>query len=177
METFAAPKAFEDNLDFASQRRRCLAGLTADMIDAPIRPLVHKLNGLGNCFTLQCCYGHFTYAGRTDPQNLKPLPPEAVSGPITYRIAYLALCIDNSPLGERLFATFARIPALAPDDIQFGSPDWFWRRQVNTYALQVEPRRFKYQDRAVLGYDEALRIEALRAKLFDRLMQVVENDL
>lgn len=177
METFAAPKALEENVDFASQRRRCLAGLTTDMIDTPIRPLIHRLNSLGNCFTLQCCYGHFTCAGRTDPHNLEPLPPEAVSGPITYRIAYLALCIDNTARGEALLEALKRLPRLDPDNIQLGSAEWFWQQQVNTYALQVEPERFKYQDQAVLGYDEALGIEALRAKFFGQLMQVVENVL
>jgi len=175
METFAPAKALVENPGFAHQRRQCLKGLTADMIDPPIRPLVHTLNGIAACFTLQCCYGHFVFTGCRDPNNLDPLPPQAPRAPITYRIAYLALCIDKTPAGERLLEALAGIPDLDPDNIQFGSATWFWERQVNSYALQVEPDRFKRRDQAVLEYGEALRIERLRARFFERLAAVVAS--
>jgi len=61
------------------------------------------------------------------------------------------------------------IPVMAPEHIQFGSAEWFWKRQVNSYALQVEPERFKHQDRAMLDYEEALTIEKTRNEFFMRL--------
>lgn len=173
METFAPAKSLIANPQFASQRRRCLAGLDDGRIDAPIRPLIQHLNRLPYCFTLQCCWGHFTYAGREDPHNLQPLPSAAIERDITYRIAYLALCIDASDSGRALLDTLAHMPRLDPANIQFGSPEWFWRQQVNSYALQVEPERFKDQDQALLDHAEALRIEALRNRFFERLAEVV----
>ena len=169
METFASPKALVRNPEFAHQRRDSLAGLDEGMIDPPIRPLIRRLNRLDCCYTLQCCYGHFVYPGRTDPHNLEPLPPKPIPGPITYRIAYLALCIANTDDGRALLETLGRLPDLDPANIQFGSPEWFWRQRVNTYALQVEPERFRHRDQARLDYGEALRIERLRSEFFDRL--------
>jgi hypothetical protein len=173
METFARPKALIDNPDFAAQRRRCLAGLADHMIDLPIRSLIRGLNDRPDCFTLQCCFGHFVYPGQPDPHNLASLPRDAIPTEITYRIAYLALCIDASAAGRALLEALGRIPDLDPENIQFGSPTWFWRQQVNTYALQVEPERFKHRDQAVLGYAEARRIETLRTNFFARLAEVV----
>jgi hypothetical protein len=175
METFQPAKALVPNPDFAAQRRRWQAGLTDHMIDAPIRSLIRKLNNRPDCFTLQCCWGHFVHAGQPDPHNLAVLPTEAIPAKIdiTYRIAYLALCIEASAAGRALLEALGRIPDLDPVNIQFGSPTWFWRQQVNAYALQVEPERFKHLDQAVLGYAEARRIETLRDKFFARIADVV----
>jgi hypothetical protein len=173
METFAPARSPVANPQFASQRRRCLDGLDDSLIDRPLRPLIQRLNRLPYCFTLQCCWGHFTYAGQDDPHNLQPLPSEPITTGITYRIAYLALCIDATASGRSLLETLARVPRLEPANIQFGSPEWFWRQQVNSYALQVEPERFKDQDQAQLAHAEALRIEALRTRFYKRLAEVV----
>jgi hypothetical protein len=173
METFAAAKPLEDNPHFASQRKRRLDGLDKALIDAPMRPLIQRLNELPFCFTLQCCWGHFVYAGQDDPHHLQPLPTAVITTDITYRIAYLALCIELSAKGRALLETLARVPFLDPANIQFGSPEWFWQQQVNSYALQIEPERFKNQDQAQLNYAEALRIEALRNRFFKRLAEVV----
>jgi hypothetical protein len=173
METFAAAKPPVDNPQFASQRRRCLEDLDESRIDAPIRLLIKRLNRLPHCFTLQCCWGHFTYAGRDDPRNLQPLPMAPIATDITYRIAYLALCIDVTAGGRALLETLAQVPRLDPANIQFGSPEWFWRQQVNSFALQVEPERFKGQDQVLVDHAEALRIEALRIRFFERLAKSV----
>ncbi|MEJ2642440.1 MAG: hypothetical protein P8010_23030 [Desulfosarcinaceae bacterium] len=173
METFAAAKPLVDNPQFASQRRRCLEDLDESRIDAPIRPLIQRLNRLPYCFTLQCCWGHFTFAGRDDIHNLQLLPTAPIPTSITYRLAYLALCIDATAGGRALLETLAQVPRLDPANIQFGSPEWFWRQQVNSYALQVEPERFKDQDQAHLDPAEALRIEALRNRFFERLAKSV----
>jgi hypothetical protein len=175
METFGAPKALVANPDFAAQRRRSLVGLTDEMLDAPLRRLIRKLNGLPYCFTLQCCYGHFVHAGQSDPHNLAPLSTAAGLSRVTYRIAYVALCLDASIQGKQLLETLKGLPRLDPSNIQFGSAAWFWRQQVNTYALQVEPERFKFQDQAVLDGPEALKIERLRTLFFERFMDAVEK--
>jgi hypothetical protein len=173
METFHPVKALVPNPDFTDQRRRWLSGLEYRKIDPPLRPLIRRLNDRPDCFTLQCCYGHFVYGKQPDPHNLTPLPVKAIPAEvdITYRIAYLALCIDNNAAGRALLERLGRLPKLDPANIQFGSPTWFWRQQVNTYALQVEPERFKHLDQAVLGDAEARRIERLRADFFARLAE------
>ena len=43
-----------------------------------------------------------------------------------------------------------------------GSPDRFWRQQVHSYAMQVEPVRHKNEDKVVLTYEEALKIEKIK---------------
>ena len=60
-----------------------------------------------------------------------------------------------------------------PENIQFGSAEWFWKRQVNSYALQVEPDRFKRQDTAILDYEEALNIEKIRNEFFFQLQALI----
>ena len=69
----------------------------------------------------------------------------------------------------------AAIPALDPANIQFGCADWLWERQANSYALQVEPDRFKQEDKAVLPYDEALAVEKARDKVFHGLKMALED--
>ena len=175
MESYTAAKTLVANPRFAAQRLRSLAGLTECMLDAPIRKLIRKLNGLPYCFTLQCCYGHFVHAGQSDPHNLAPLSTAAAGlSRVTYRIAYVALCLDNTAEGIRLLETLKRLPRLDPDNIQFGSAQWFWEQQVNTYVLQVEPERFKFMDQAVLDGPVALTIERLRTRFFERFMAALE---
>ena len=152
-----------------------MAGLHEGMIDAPIVDLVNALNRLSCCFTLQCCYGHFLYAGQEDPHNLEPLPVTDGIAEVQYRIAYICLCVEDSAAGRALLAALREIPAMDPDNVQLCSADWFWERQVNSYALQVEPDRFKDRDTATLGFAEALQIEKLRNELFARLVRLVRT--
>jgi hypothetical protein len=67
------------------------------------------------------------------------------------------------------------ITVIDPKNIQFCCADWFWKRQVNSYALQVEPDRFKYQDTAILDYQEALKIERIRNEFFVQLNELLQN--
>lgn len=166
METFTESKELVENPHFAQQRRECLAGLGDSMIDAPIVDVVRAFNGLSCCFTLQSCYGHFVYPDRSDPHNLESLPDTDAITRVKYRIAYLALCVEDSESGRALLDALAEVPSLDPDNIQFGCAEWFWERQVDSYVLQVEPSRFKFQDKAILGYQEALKIQALRGVFF-----------
>jgi hypothetical protein len=46
---------------------------------------------------------------------------------------------------------------------------------MNSYALQVEPYRFKHNDKAILEFKEALHIEKIRNTFFIRLSELLEN--
>ena len=175
METFIEPKELVENPHYQEQRQRCLAGLADDMIDAPIIGLINDFNKLPYCFTLQSCYGHFLYNGRKDPNNLDPLPVTNTIDTVEYRIAYIAFCIDNSESGRRLFDALKKITAIDPENIQFCCAEWFWKRQVNSYALQVEPDRFKHKDKAILNYKEALKIENIRNEFFIHLKELLQK--
>ena len=174
METFAPPRRLVDHPLFEADRKRALKKLDIDEVDAPIRDIVEGFSRLPCCFTLQSCFGHFVHSEATAPDNLEPLPPNGV-GIVTYRIAYVALCLQNSASGNRLFSTLAEVPSIAPAFIQFGSPVWFWERQVNAFALQVEPSRFKDQDQATIDHAEALQVQKVRDQFFTRLDDLVKS--
>jgi len=173
LETFTQPKAFVENPHYRDQRQQILASLSEAMIDEPIIELIQAFNKLPYCFTLQSCYGHFVYRDQNDPQNLEPLPQTDTIASVEYRIAYIAFCIEDSALGRMFFDTLKGIVDMDPDNIQFCSAEWFWERQVNSYALQVEPDRFKFEDKAMLDYPEALEIERIRNEFFARLMTLL----
>jgi hypothetical protein len=175
LETFTEPKELVENPHYQDQRKKILAGLTDAMIDAPIVELIKGFNKLPYCFTLQCCYGHFLYKGQKDPNNLDPLPVTNAIARVKYRIAYIAFCIDNSDSGRRLFDDLKEVTAVDPENIQFCCGEWFWKKQVNSYALQVEPDRFKHQDTASLDYKEALRIESVRQEFFVCLKELLQK--
>lgn len=177
METYIPLKPLVDNPDFIEQRCRALEGLTDDMadeIDEPIVDLVRNINNRTYCFTLQSCFGHFLWYPGQDPHNLDPLPPEPlpagpVPGPVEYRIAYLAFCIDNIPAGREFLEALEIVPRAAPGFIQYGCAEWFRERQINSYILQVEPERFRDRDRCILEYGEAREVERARGRFFDHL--------
>ncbi|MCU0613569.1 MAG: hypothetical protein MUD09_00650 [Desulfobacterales bacterium] len=175
METFTETKPLLDNPHYQAQRQMCLAGLHDGMIDTPIIEVIHALNQLPYCFTLQCCYGHFVYAGQDDPHNLEPLPLTHTIASVEYRIAYIAVCIENSDLGRLLLDALKGIADIDPQNIQFGCAEWFWERQLNSYVLQVEPDRFKFQDKATLDYPEALKVEKVRNEFFVQLMGLLQK--
>jgi hypothetical protein len=175
LETFTEQKELAENPHYQSQRQNILRDLTDDIIDTPIIDLINGFNKLPSCFTLQSCYGHFIYNGQNDPHNLEPLPIKGTITKVEYRIAYIAFCIENSPLGRELFEVFKEIPAIDLENVQFGCAEWFWKRQVNSYVLQVEPDRFKRKDIAILDYKEALHIEKIRNEFFIRLCELLEN--
>ena len=157
------------------QKQRILFDLNDDMIDMPIVDLINGYNKLPCCFTLQSCYGHFVYEGQKDTHNLDPLPTKEIIAKVEYRIAYVAFCIENSASGRWLFEVLKEITAIDPENIQFCCAEWFWKRQVNSYALQVEPEKFKHQDTAILDYKEALHIEKVRNEFFFWLYELVKN--
>ncbi len=174
METFTNVKDPVANPAFAAQRRQALTRLDLTTIDAPIVSMVRRFNRLPYCFTLQSCCGHFLCAGQGDPRNVQRLPEARSTAPVEYRIAYLALCIDNNDEGVSLLADLRDVAAIDPEYVQFGCADWFWERQVNSYALQVEPTRYRTKDAVCLAYEEALQVQAVRDTVFSALERLLD---
>ncbi len=175
METFADPKALVKNPLYRDQRLISLGNLNDVVIDTPIIRLIHAFNKLPYCFTLQSCYGHFVYNGQRDPHNLEPLPLTNTIDQVEYRIAYIALCIEYGDSGKIFLDALKAIEKVDPENIQFCCAEWFWQRQVNSYVLQVEPDRFKFKDKAILHYNDALKIEKLRNEFFVQLSNLLQK--
>lgn len=177
METFTELKELAENPHYRAQKKETLCNLTDGMIDMPIIDLINGFNKLPHCFTLQSCYGHFVYNGQKETHNLEPLPAIGGIGKVEYRIAYIAFCIENCLLGRELFDSLEDIMAIDPENIQFCCAEWFWKRQVNSYALQLEPDRFKRKDTAIIDFKEALHIENIRNDFFIRLYELLGNEM
>ncbi|MBW2061052.1 MAG: hypothetical protein JRI95_05735 [Deltaproteobacteria bacterium] len=175
METFIKLKDFENNPHFHKQRRQSLNRLNINTIDAPIIAIIDGFSKLPYCFTLQSCYGHFLHHYQRNLKNIEPLPTSTSLTSVEYRIAYLALCLENSDLGRELFRDLKKIPEIDPEYVQFGCAEWFWKRQVNSYALQIEPKRYMTKDRVRVSYEEALHIEKIRNKFFNVLKEIVQK--
>jgi hypothetical protein len=173
METFTKVKEFVPNPHYREQREECLRALDMNTIDPPLVDLIEGFLALPYCFTLQCCYGHFLHGAHGTPNNLEPLLITDSTSYVEYRIAYLALCLQDNESGRLLFNELSQVPQIDPSSIQFGCAEWFWERQVNSYALQVEPERYKAKDRICIGYQEALHIQKIRDEFFGELKRIV----
>ncbi len=177
METFIDPRGLINNPHYEEQRQRSLNGINLNEIDIPVIKIVKDFNKLPYCFTLQSCYGHFLYKGQKDSDNIEKLPASKNISLAVYRIAYVALCIQNSKQGRVLYHDLKEITSIAPEYIQFGSAEWFWNRQVNSYALQVEPENSKTKDRINVDFNEALIIERVRDSFFAHLKILLKNHI
>lgn len=175
METFTDLKDFVDNPYFHDQRKKCLSKLDIESIDTPIVELISGLAKLDYCFTLQSCYGHFLHNSQKNPHNIEPIPVSSSIPNVEYKIAYIALCIENSEQGKFLYQHLKNIPSIDSEYIQFGCAQWFWERQVNSYALQVEPKRHMMKDRLSVDYWEAIHIEKVRNNFFNQLKKIVQD--
>lgn len=167
---------FVKNKRYVQDRENTLAALYLDTIDEPIVDIVAGFAGLRHCFTLQCCYGHFVYAPEQDLRRLEPIPFD-FNGLVRYRIAYIAFCLEESRHGETLRDSLARIAAISPDYIQFGSVKWFWEHCVNSYALQVEPIAHQFKDEAILEPVEALQTQTVRNHFFRELRALLHREM
>jgi hypothetical protein len=179
LETFTEltePRGMAENPRYLQQRRATLAALDLESIDAPIRDVVRGFAGLPHCFTIQSCSGHFVCTPEEDPRTVDPVPPRH-AGSVRYRIAYLAVCIESSRSGRALLESFRDVTAIDPDYVQFGSADWFWERWVNSYALQVEPRRHMGKDEAVLQVGEALHVQHTRDLFLSELRKLLAREV
>ena len=177
METFTEPKNLVDDPHYFEQRQRSLLDLDINTIDIPIAEIISSFTKLPYCFTLQSCYGHFLYTGQEDKNGIERLPVSDSITAIEYKIAYVAICIENSRLGKGLLQSLEQIPTIDPEYIQFGCAEWFWTRQVNSYALQVEPIRYMTKDKILIDYNEALHVEKVRNKFFAQLNKLIQEQL
>jgi hypothetical protein len=177
LETFTQLKEFIDDPHYLKKRREHLGKLDVDTIDAPIADLISGFAQLPYCFTLQSCYGHFLHGDQKNPANLEPLPVSISITTVEYRIAYIAVCIQNSDLGRALFDDLGDIPTIDPAYIQWGCAEWFWKTHPNSYVLQVEPKRHMYWDKASVDYQEALYIEKIRNEFFSALRKLLQERL
>jgi len=175
METFTEIKPLVDHSLYQVQREKSLRRLDINTIDTPIIEIVNSFAKLPFCFTLQSCYGHFFYKNRKNPKNVEPLPDSDDIANVVYRIAYIALCIQNDDRGKILIEKLSYIPSIDPEYVQFGCAEWFWKKQVNSYALQVEPKRYKTKDKISISYKEALHIEKIRNEAFMGLKKIIQN--
>lgn len=175
METYAEPKDLVDDPGFLDQRRDSVAQLAGVSIDRPIAENIGLFNRLPSCFTLQSCYGHFLHENQKDRYNVDPLPVTDLIVTVEYRIAYVAFCVENNNSGRALLYGLRGMPQIDPEYIQFCSAEWFRERQANSYALQVEPWRFRDKDMVVLSYEEALRVEQARNRFFVSLKKFLEE--
>ncbi|MFC1563491.1 hypothetical protein ACFL6G_01085 [candidate division KSB1 bacterium] len=175
METFTEIKPFVNNPYYQKQRERALRSLDINKIDPPIRELIEGFNDIQYCFTMQCCFGHFVHEYQNDERNIEPISSFHNVKEIKYRIAYVALCIENSNQGKQLFQDLKTLTSIDPDYVQFGCAGWFWKRQVNLYALQVEPDRYKTKDEAFIGIQEGLHVEKIRDEFFRQLQRIILN--
>jgi len=175
LETFTELKDFVDNPHYYKQRQDYLNRLDINTIDSPVIEIVSGFAKLPYCFTLQSCYGHFLHKNQKNPKNIEPLAILDGIARVEYRIAYIALCIQNSDSGKILFYDLKKIPVIDPEYIQFGCAEWFWKRHVNSYALQIEPERYKTKDRISIGFQEALHIEKIRNRVFKELKKIVQK--
>ena len=175
METFTELKDFVENPHFHEQRQRSVNSLDIATIDPPIVEIIDGFSKLPYCFTLQSCYGHFLYSGQKDEKSVDPLPDSENIAEVEYRIAYIALCIEDSESGRQLFSEFRQVPAVDPEYIQFCCADWFWKDRVNSYALQVEPERYKAKDKCSVSFQEALHIEKVRNQFFAEIKRIVQK--
>ena len=175
METYTKVKDFVPNPHYLEQRQASLNTLDFNTIDPPIVQVMRDFARLPYCFTLQSCHGHFLYDHQRNPKNIAPIPISEHIEHVDYRIAYIALCIQNSGLGEKLFHELKKIPLIDQAYIQFGCAEWFWKRLVNSYVLQVQPDRFKTKDRFRVSYQEALHIQEVRDRFYRRLGALVSE--
>ena len=175
METFTELKPPVSNSFYQEQRAESLCLLDISTIDTPIIAVIRGFSKLPYCFTLQSCYGHFLHHNRKDPKNVEPLINLDESLSVEYRIAYMALCIQNSESGVGLLQDLKGLTRIDPEYVQFGCAEWFWERQVNSYALQVEPERYKTEDKIIVSSQEALHIGKVRNQLYDELRRMTQE--
>jgi hypothetical protein len=176
LETFTEPRRFVENLRYSEDRRSSLQRLDLRAIDEPIREIVGGFAALPHLFSLQSCYGHFLHSPDQDPHSLARLPSRDV-GPVRYRIAYMAFCLEDSPSGRAAREALAQIPTIDVDYVQLGSAEWFWEHHPNSYALQVEPARHMTKDEATLSHAEALHTQHIRDLFFIELEQFLREQL
>lgn len=182
METYTQAKPMVEDLSYEARRNDSISllknELSAGNIDPPLIDLLRDISKIPHCYTLQSCYGHFVHDLQTDKNNTEPLKKYKDSiSQVHYRIAYMAFSIQKSVFGRRFHDDLKKVVEIDPEFIQFGSSDWFWKQVVNTYVVQLEPKRSMSLDSVWVDIDEALYMESLREKFFSEIRDIVSGHL
>lgn len=179
METYGPAKALVVDPEFASRKQEVLNKLNPRDLDPPMVGLVTGFNLLPHCYTLQCCHGHIIIPGPLPPGQWQRLPAEEPPAKALFQIAYLALAVRNDPWGRSLRAALARLAEGNPAFLQMGSADWFWydQGQVNSYILQVCPRRCRERDRFEMQRPEARQWLAARKEFMRGLGYILRREM
>ena len=156
METYTAPRPFEDCPRFQIGRQIALNSLDAALVVAPLTDLIDDLSRLPYLSTLQYWHGHFL---TTDSNELPDCNVLGKIYKVEYRLASKAFCIENNLSGQKFAQQLKSIPPTVDRSfVQFCSAQWFWGQWENSYALQVMPQRFKDQDRVIIYYHETEKV-------------------
>lgn len=182
MQTYTEIRPFVHDPIFEKKRKESLIELEdlleSNSIDIPIIDIVRGFMRIPYCFTMQSCYGHFVHDYNRDDNNVEPISKFSDEDlEIRYRIAYMAFCLQNNDSGKRLFNDLKIISEIDPKNIQFGSADWFWKRCVNSYVLQVEPERNRFEDSLIISKEEANHIEKIRDQFFTGLKKILNHHM
>jgi hypothetical protein len=169
METFCIAKPMIPDSHFDERRQAAVKEIDLHQIDTPLRSLIERLSELPYCFSLQCCWGHFVHDTQPDRHWIGPLGEVKEDAAIHYRLAYLAVCLKRDESGMKFLGDLKDLEKLDPEYLQFGSADWFWARQINSYAVQVMPDRFKDRDTAEVTVEEARHLEKVKLRMFEEL--------
>lgn len=178
METYTRERPLVFSPSYDSDRRKALEELRVEIakgsIDEPTMDIVERFARMEHCYTLQSCYGHFMAehsVGDRNTRRVVEIEPKGDS--LHYRIAYVALCVQNSPEGRGLLADMKTVPQVDPDYIQFGCAEWFWNTCVNSYVLQVSPLKNAHHDHFDVSIEEALHLEQARDRFYERLREAL----
>jgi len=179
MDTYCQARRLAVDPGYGARRRKALAALDHKTLDPPMAPLVAAFNRLPYCYTLQCCHGHVVVPGQGPPEHWQRLPVGAPPARALYQLAYVAMVVRNDPAGLNLLRGLALVAARALDFMQMGSAEWFWEDQgeVNSYILQVSPRRCQDQDRFEMPRSEAREWLAAREKFMAGLEELAQGEL
>lgn len=179
MDTYCPAKPLTVDPGYGARRRKAQAALDPKTLDPPMAPLVAAFNRLPYCYTLQCCHGHVVVPGQGLPEHWQRLPVDDPPAKAFYQLAYVALVVRNDPAGRNLPRGMALVAARALDFMQMGSAEWFWGGQgeVNSYVLQVSPRRCQDRDQFEMTRSEALEWLAAREKFMAGLEELAQGEL
>lgn len=180
MITFTIPKPFVEDPEYRKKKEKSLIELEdilkKNELDLPIKKVIMEINKIPCCFTLQSCYGHFVHLYQKNSNNIVSLSKYSSEKiDVLYRIAYVAFCIQDNEPGKLLYEDLKLLVKIDPRYIQFGSSDWFWDQCVNSFVLQVSPERRRYEDKFNIDMEEALYIENVRNKFYQKLRDSIRK--
>ena len=135
METFTEFRPMVVDPHYQDRRRQCLNELNSDELDPPIAGLIDDLCEFPFCFTIQSCFGHFLYPGQEDPNNIQSLSSPGKIHSVDYRIAYIAICVEDSRSGRKFLRWLKQFSDMDPHYVQYGCAEWFWERyRIHTFC-------------------------------------------